>query len=69
MMRKVEFVHVKSILSGFGLGRGNYYEFENIEEIVQQRIEEGWTYQGYLPYRSRGTGETSEISLVFVKEE
>lgn len=68
-MKQVEFEHVTSELCGWGLGKGNRYEFANVEEIITRRVQEGWTFQGYVPLTTRGTGEADSISLVFVREQ
>ena len=48
-MRKVEFVRIKSELIGYGLGKGTKYGFDRVEEIIKERIENGWDYCGYVP--------------------
>ncbi|MBQ3090948.1 MAG: DUF4177 domain-containing protein [Clostridia bacterium] len=69
-MRKVEFVHVKSAVSGYGLGKGIKYSFiPEAEEIVRERLEQDWEYGGYLPVQMRGDGEMEEISLIFYRNE
>ena len=45
-MKKVEFVRVTSELSGYGFGKGMRYSFEGAEEIIRDRIENGWSFQG-----------------------
>jgi len=40
-----------------------------VEEIIRQRILDGWQYNGYVPLTTRGTGELETISLIFQKDE
>lgn len=68
-MKKVEFVRVKSDLSGFGLVKGQKYSFEGVEDIIKKRIEDGWSFEGYIPLETRGTGDIETMSLIFQKEE
>lgn len=68
-MRKVEFVRIKSELVGFGLGKGTKYGFDKVEEIIKERIENGWDYCGYVPIETRGTGDIETMSLIFQKNE
>jgi hypothetical protein len=68
-MRKVEFVRIKSELIGYGLGKGTKYGFDRVEEIIKERIENGWDYCGYVPIETRGTGDIETMSLVFQKNE
>ena len=68
-MKKVEFVKVKSVLTGYGLGKGSKYAFLDVEEIIKERIESWWDYCGYVPVETRGTGDIETMSLVFQKEE
>ena len=68
-MRKVEFVRIKSELIGYRLGKGTKYGFDRVEEIIKERIENGWDYCGYVPIETRGTGDIETMSLVFQKNE
>ena len=68
-MKKVEFVRIKSELIGYGLGKGTKYGFDRVEEIIKERIENGWDYCGYVPIETRGTGDIETMSLVFQKDE
>lgn len=68
-MKQVEFVQLSSELCGYGLGKGTKYCFDGAEETIARRIRDGWTYQGYVPLITRGTGDIETMSLVFVKEE
>ena len=68
-MKKVEFVRIKSELIGYGLGKGTKYGFDRVEEIIKERIENGWDYCGYVPLETRGTGDIETMSLVFQKDE
>ena len=38
-MKKVEFVEVYSVLSGWGGFKGNKYTFPDVEKIIKERIE------------------------------
>lgn len=68
-MKKVKFVRLKYELCGYGFGKGTRYSFEGVEEVIRERIENGWTYCGYVPVETRGTGDIELMSLVFQKEE
>ena len=68
-MKKVEFVRIKSELIGYGLGKGTKYGFDRVEEIIKERIENGWDYCGYVPIETRGTGDIETMSLIFQKYE
>lgn len=68
-MKKVEFVRIKSEISGYGLGKGTKYCFEGVEETISERIKDGWEYGGYVPLITRGTGEIDTISLIFSRDE
>lgn len=43
-MKQVKFVRVKSELSGYGLGKGTKYCFDRVEEIIEERIRNGWLW-------------------------
>ncbi|MBQ3009175.1 MAG: DUF4177 domain-containing protein [Oscillospiraceae bacterium] len=68
-MKKVEFVHTASVLTGYGFGAGIENTFEEAENIIKQYIENGWKFCGYIPYTTRGTGGIETISLIFEKED
>lgn len=68
-MKQVEFVRLKSEISGFGLGKGARYSFEGAEAIIRERIESGWSFAGYIPIETRGTGDIETMSLIFQKDE
>ena len=69
-MIKVEFVRVKSSFIGKRFGnRGSIEEFENVELIIKERIENGWKFEGYVPIVQRTDGLIDEISLIFQKDE
>lgn len=68
-MKKVDFVRVKSELCGYGFGKGTKYSFDGVEKMIQERIESGWEYCGYVPIETRGTGDIETMSLVFQKED
>lgn len=67
-MKSVEFVRVSSEVCGYGLGKGMRYGFDGVEEIVRERIEDGWEFCGYVPVETRGTGDMETISLIFQKD-
>ncbi len=68
-MKKVEFVRIKADLIGFGVGKGIKSRFESIEDIIKERIENGWSYMGYVPIETRGTGDIETLSLIFQRNE
>lgn len=68
-MKKVDFVRIKSETSGYGFGKGMKYSFEGVEEIIKERIEDGWSFEGYIPIETRATGDIETMSLIFQKEE
>ena len=68
-MKNVEFVRVKAEITGYGLGKGIKNTFDSVEEIIKERIQNGWSYTGYVPIETRGSGEIEIMSLVFQKEE
>lgn len=68
-MKKVEFVRVKSEVSGYGFGKGIKSSFESVEEIIRERIQDGWSFEGYVPIETRGTGDIETLSLVFQRDE
>ena len=39
------------------------------EEVIKERIEAGWSFEGYIPIETRGTGDIEIMSLIFQKEE
>ena len=68
-MKKVEFVTIQSKLNGYGLGKGVKYIFEDYQDIIKEKLEQGYEYKGFLPVEMRGTGEMEKIDLIFEKEE
>lgn len=68
-MKKVEFVRVRSSLYGYGLGKGTKYSFKGAEEIIKEYIENGWSFEGYIPIETRGTGDIETMSLVFQRDD
>ena len=56
-MKKVEFVRVKSELSGYGFSKGMKYCFTGIENIIKDRLMDGWSFEGYVPVETRGIGD------------
>ena len=69
VVKKVEFVRIHSDLNGFGLGKGTKYYFGGAEETIKEYIENGWSFEWYVPIQTRGAGDIEIISLVFQKEE
>lgn len=49
VIKKVEFVDIKSKLSGWGGINGNKYSFPDIKDIIEDKINEGWSYCGFVP--------------------
>ena len=67
-MENIIFVIVESKLKGFGVGKGVKHVFDNIEEIINEKLEDGYTYLGYVPVEFRGTGDMTKMKLIFKKE-
>ena len=67
-MKKVEFVRIKSELSGYGPVKGKKYTFEGVEEAIRVRLEDGWDFCGYIPLDTRGVGDVETISLIFQRD-
>lgn len=67
-MKQVEFVQVSSELCGYGFCKGTRYRFEGIEEIIQERLEQGWSFCGYVPLETRGIGDIETLSLIFLRD-
>lgn len=68
-MKTVEFVRVKSNSCGYGFGKGTKYSFEGVEKIIRERIESGWSFEGYVPIETRDTGDIETMSLIFQRDE
>mgnify|MGYP006923395342 CR=1 FL=1 len=68
-MKKVEFVKLKSELDGYGPFKGSVYTFRGVEDIIKERVENGWEYLGYIPVQTRATGDIETMSLIFQKDE
>ena len=68
-MKKVELVKLKSELDGYGPFKGSVYTFRGVEDIIKERIENGWEYLGYIPVQTRATGDIETMSLIFQKDE
>lgn len=68
-MKKVEFVRVKSQLSGYGYLKGTKSSFEPAEDVIEEYLLNGWDYLGYIPVEIRATVEEQIISLIFSKED
>lgn len=68
-MKKVDFVRVTSELNGFGFGKGIKFVFFGIEDIIMERVEQGWDYCGYVPIETQSNGGLETISLIFQMEE
>lgn len=67
-MKKVEFVDIKSKLSGWGGIKGNKYTFPDIKEIIKNKIKESYSYRGYVPNTIRADGEMDKLTLIFESE-
>ena len=68
-MKRVEFVRIKSELSGYGLGKGSKYSFQGAEELIRDWIGRGWSFAGYIPIETRGTGDIETMSLIFQRDD
>ena len=51
-----------------GLGQGAKYEF-HVENIIADKLNDGWNYLGYVPVETRGNGNIETMSLIFEREE
>ena len=67
-VKQVMFARISAEMNGYGM-KGGRYSFTRAEEIIQEKIEKGWSYKGFLPLNIRGTGEIETISLIFEKDE
>lgn len=67
-MKQVEFEHITSVLSGYGMIKGTKYTFEGIEDAIRARLEDGWEFCGYIPLDTRGVGDVETISLIFQRD-
>ena len=67
-MKKVEFVRIKYELTGRFIKRTDY-SFAGAEKIIKERIENGWSFEGYIPIDMKGNGSVVTISLIFQKDE
>lgn len=68
-MKQVQFVHTRSYLVGFGMGKGAKYRFDDVEQTIESFLKDGWTYEGWVPYITRATGDNETISLIFTKDD
>ena len=68
-MKNVEFVQMKSVTEGYGMFKGSVYSFKGVEDVIRERIENGWEYLGYVPIQTRGTGDIETMSLIFQRDE
>lgn len=68
-MKKIEFVRVRSEVCGYGLGKGARYSFKEAEAIIKEYIENDWSFKGYIPIETRGTGDIETMSLIFQKDD
>ena len=60
-MKKVEFVRVKSELSGYGFGKGMKYCFTGIENIIKDRLMDGCSFS----VGAAVSGRRSDSSVFF----
>ena len=67
-MKKVEFVRLESKMNGFGIGKEVKYIFDDSRDILKEKIENGWDFNGYVPVVQRGTGDVEQIDLIFTKK-
>lgn len=68
-MLKYEFERVRSTMEGFGLINGTVYGSADYQEIIKNRVLDGWRFVGTIPATQRATGHIEEMDLVFEKEE
>ncbi len=66
-MKSVIFVRVKSKVNGYGV-RGIKCTFDDVEDIIKEKIEEGYNYSGFVPIVYRGNGDMQQMDLIFIKE-
>lgn len=69
LVKQVEFVRIKAEVTGYGFIKGISNTFDGAEDIIRERLLDGWDFHGYVPVSTRGTGEIEEMSLVFTKED
>lgn len=68
-MKRIEFVRIKyHLISGFGLFKGTFSKIEDYQDIITKYVNDGWSYEGFIPVEQRGNGETYKIDLIFTKE-
>lgn len=67
-MKRIEFVRIKFHLNGFGLAKGVYSKIEDYQDTITKYINDGWSYEGFIPVEQRGNGEISKIDLIFTKD-
>ena len=68
-MKQIKFIEIKSELDGWGGFKGSKYIFPDINETIEKMLKEGWSYLGYVPNETRGTGDIEKLSLIFQKED
>lgn len=68
-MKKIKFIEIKSEICWYGGFKGTKYRFPEINETIEDMINKGWEYCGYVPNETRGTGDIEKLSLIFQKEE
>ena len=39
-----------------------------IENIIKDRLMDGWSFEGYVPVETRGIGDIETLSLIFQKD-
>ena len=44
------------------------YCFTGIEDIIEDRLMDGWSFEGYVPVETRGIGDIETLSLIFQKD-
>ena len=67
-MKEVIFVRIKASLVTYGDMKGLQYSFENVRDIITDKLSDGYTYCGFVPVVLRNTGEMDEIDLIFERE-
>lgn len=67
-MKKVELVRIQSVFEKDAVVKNHKYVFNGIEEEVNRRLSDGWSFEGTLPIVVGINGELRTVSLIFSKE-
>ena len=44
------------------------FDQSGIENIIKDRLMDGWSFEGYVPVETRGIGDIETLSLIFQKD-